>query len=150
MTGVRPVSQVAADAADDNPVAITSARMQRRTGNKRGPQMSRETAVSVYRMNPAEDEIRFGDELMDDMWVLPEDPDDRLPYGDSEEEKIRAQRFRRVTRLRRMPGFAPLPDRVFFIGEWVDGYQQVHELTVTHGLIVKRDEPRDPGTEADG
>jgi hypothetical protein len=92
-------------------------------------------------MNPAEDMILFGDELAEGMWVLTEDATMRQPHGSSEEEMIRAQRFRRVTRLRRSGG------TLIFIGEWVDGYQEVHKYAEDWGWIVKREPPaeEEPG-----
>jgi hypothetical protein len=98
-----------------------------------------ETEISVYRMNPAEDRIVFGEELEEGMLVLAEEPGARRPHGRSEDEQLRAQRFRRVTRLRREPG---TPEKIIFVGEWVDGYQEVHRYAVSYGWIVKK-EPRD-------
>jgi hypothetical protein len=90
------------------------------------------TTTVKYRMDPAEDEIRFGDELAEDMWVLAEDWLFRSPHGDSEEDKIRAQRFRRVTRIRRSNGI------VQFVGEWIDGYQEVHSYSESYAWLVKK------------
>src|SRR6266498_6053874 len=74
--------------------------------------------VPVYRMNPAEDEIRFGEEITEGMWVLADSPIFRSPHGGGEDEKIRAQRFRRVTRLRREPASSINPDSlIIFVGE---------------------------------
>jgi hypothetical protein len=98
-----------------------------------------ETDVTEYRMNPAEDMIVFGDELEDGMWVLTESTMARQPHGYDEDSQIRRQRFRRVTRLRREPGYASAPDKVVFVGEWVDGYQEVHAYAVTFGWLVKKD-----------
>jgi hypothetical protein len=56
-----------------------------------GTVMSR--AVAVYRMNPAEDKIIFGDELAGGMWALADNPEIREPDGDSEDERIRQPRF---------------------------------------------------------
>lgn len=98
-----------------------------------------ETAVSVYRMNPAEDEILYGDELRDGAWVLADDPTLRSPHGKDEDAKIRAQRFHRVNRLRREAGYGDAPAKVVFIGEWVDGYQEIHRYAASHGWIVKKD-----------
>ena len=75
-----------------------------------------------YLMDPAEDTILYGDEITEGMWVLPEDPALRREHSHSEDERLRGQRFRRVTRLRRQP------QHVSFIGEWVDGYKE----SVTH------------------
>lgn len=97
-----------------------------------------EAEVATYRMNPAEDEIRFGDELEEGMWVLADAAEVRRPHGKSEDDRLRAQRFRRVTRLRRTPGYAGAPDKVAFVAEWVDGYQEVHEYAVTYGWIIKK------------
>jgi hypothetical protein len=94
--------------------------------------------VSRYVMNPAEDEIRFGDELADGMWVLCADPVFRSPHGHTEDEQMRQQRFRRVTRLRHDPARGSLPPQVAFVGEWVDGYQEVHSYSVQYGWLVKK------------
>ena len=94
---------------------------------------SESTAVTTYRMNPAEDVIVFGDELADEMWVLADDCCSRPPYGGTEDERLHSQRFRRVTKLRREG------DLVTFIGEWLDGYQAVHQASTSSGWIVKRD-----------
>ena len=93
-----------------------------------------ETTVPVYRMNPAEDRIIFGDELEEGMWVLAEHPDHRIRSG-GEDEQIRAQRFRRVTRLRNTPG------NTVFIGEWADGYQEVHTCRIVTAWLVRKDSP---------
>jgi hypothetical protein len=84
-------------------------------------------------MNPAEDTIVFGDELSDEMWVLADDCCSRPPYGGTEDERLHSQRFRRVTRLRREG------DLVTFIGEWLDGYQAMHQASTSSGWIVKKD-----------
>ncbi len=91
------------------------------------------TAVTTYVMNPAEDVIVFGDELADEMWVLADDCCCRPPYGGSEDERLHSQRFRRVTKLRREG------DLVTFIGEWLDGYQAMHQASTSSGWIVKKD-----------
>lgn len=80
--------------------------------------------------------------------MLADDTQMRCPHGGSEDERIRAQRFRRVTRLRRQPPMASTPEMVVFVGEWVAGYQEVHRLAVTYGWIVKRERPRDADAEA--
>lgn len=97
------------------------------------------TQVAQYEMNPAEDAVLFGDEIADGMWVLPEFAPIRQ-RGTGEDAAIRAQRFRRVTRLRREEhsgygGGACL----IFVAEWIDGYQEIHSFAVTHGWIVKRE-----------
>lgn len=99
-----------------------------------------ETTIAVYRMNPAEDVILFGDELREGMWVLPEDITMRRPNGGDEDSRIRRQRFRRVTRLRREPGN---PGLIIFVAEWVDGYQEVHRYAVSYGWIVKKERTDD-------
>jgi hypothetical protein len=91
------------------------------------------TAVTTYLMNPAEDVIVFGDELADGMWVLADDCCSRPPYGGTEDERLHSQRFRRVTRLRREG------DLVTFIGEWLDGYQAMHQASTSSGWIAKKD-----------
>ncbi len=88
-------------------------------------------------MNPAEDTILFGDEITDGMLVLPENELWRV--GTTEDQMLRAQRFCQVTRLRRQPGYGASAGKVIFIGEWVDGYQQVMEFAETYGWIVKKD-----------
>lgn len=116
--------------------------------------MTSETEVTPYRMNPAEDDILFGDELREGMWVLTESARSRQPGGADGDSRIRAQRFRRVTRLRRESGACGNPGKTIFVGEWVDGYKEVHSYAVTYGWIVKRDVPEEDaaakaaGTEA--
>jgi hypothetical protein len=90
-------------------------------------------ATTTYLMNPAEDLIVFGDELADEMWVLADDCCSRPPYGGTEDERLHSQRFRRVTKLRREG------DLVTFIGEWLDGYQAIHQASTSSGWIVKKD-----------
>lgn len=99
------------------------------------------TETVRYRMNPAEDKIVFGGDLAEGMWVLNESITSRQPYGDSEDEKIRSQRFRRVTRLQSVPGglIPGAPPGIIFVAEWIDGYQEVHRYAVTHAWIVKKD-----------
>jgi hypothetical protein len=97
-----------------------------------------ETQVARYLMNPAEDVILFGDELAEGMQVLPEDASMRHSSDDS----LRAQRFMKVTRLRRLPGNGTMPDRIGFIGEWVDGYQEATSgsgIAISYAWIVKKD-----------
>jgi hypothetical protein len=96
------------------------------------------TAVAAYLMNPAEDVIVFGDELAEGMWVLPEAAWVRSGRGDGEDSAIRAQRFRKVTRLRITPAAGATPAQTVFVGEWIDGYQEVHSYAVIHGWIVKK------------
>lgn len=101
------------------------------------------STITEYVMNPAEDTVLYGDELADGMWVLGDDALMRTPSGDSEDEQIRAQRFRRVTRLRlyTQPGSDSAPPQMSFIGEWADGYQQSWEGAITSAWIVKREQP---------
>jgi hypothetical protein len=101
------------------------------------------TTVADYRMNPAEDVILFRDDIREGMLVLIEDRAMRRSYSGGEEEQLRKQRFRKVTRLRREP-LAPEPGfaggtLLTFIGEWVDGYQEIHRYNVSHGWLVKKD-----------
>lgn len=98
-----------------------------------------EQQVIKYRMNPAEDEIRFGNELADDMWVLLESWAMRTPRGDSEDEKIRQQCFRRVTRLRVESSYSG--NIITFVGEWVDGYQETHSFNESWSWLVKKENP---------
>ena len=91
------------------------------------------STITAYKMNPKEDEILFGTELEEGMWVLLEFPNLRSPHGKDEDDQIRAQCFRQVTRLQRSG------DQVVFIGRWVDGYAAVHKYHATYyGWIVKR------------
>lgn len=103
--------------------------------------------VAAYRMNPAEDEIVFGDELAEGMWVLYEHPDARSSRSAPEEDRLRGERFRRVTRLRRKPPIGGAPEQVTFIGEWVDGYQEFHSSAITNTFLVKKETP---GEETSG
>jgi hypothetical protein len=95
-----------------------------------------EITVPVYRMNPATDRIIFGDELEEGMLVLPESPTSRGDAGGTEDELIRAQRFRRVTRLRTVTKYGTL--FTVFVGEWVDGYQEVHGCAITTAWLVRK------------
>jgi hypothetical protein len=104
------------------------------------------TRVAQYKMNPAEDVILFGDEITDGMWVLPEFAPMRHRGTDDEDAAIRAQRFRRVTRLRRFPASGSLPPQIRFVAEWVDGYAEVYSGSIENGWIVKRESM--PGGEA--
>jgi len=99
-----------------------------------------ETTEAVYLMNPAEDEIRYGHELADGMLVLAEDPGLRQSHGKDEEGKLRRQRFRKVTRLDRT--FSA--NYVRFIGEWIDGYQEVHTASRLSSWLVKKDAEATP------
>jgi hypothetical protein len=100
--------------------------------------------IEVYRMNPQTDRIVFSDELTEGMWVLAEWPPIRSPHGSDEDSRIRAQRFRQVTRLRRSPASKTLT----FVGEWVDGYQEVHQYAESYGWLVRKDP--EPDAAADG
>jgi hypothetical protein len=93
-----------------------------------------ETTVPVYRMNPATDRIIFGDELEEGMLVLYESPTSR--GTGTEDEQIREQRFRRVTRLQIRQRYGT-PFTVF-VGEWVDGYQEVHDCAITTAWLVRK------------
>jgi hypothetical protein len=95
------------------------------------------TDVASYLMSPAEDVICFGDELAEGMWVLPESAWARS-RGTGEDAAIRAQRFRKVTRLRRIPAMGAAPEQTVFVGEWIDGYQEIHSFAVSHGWLVKK------------
>ena len=90
----------------------------------------------VYRMNPAEDTLVYGDELEEGMWVLADIPGLRVPSGDDEDSRLRAQRFRRVKKLRRQ--LIAGSEIISFLGEWVDGYQQEHKLGIRQAWIVKK------------
>jgi hypothetical protein len=96
--------------------------------------------VAAYVMNPAEDVVLYGSDLAGGMLVLPEI---RRNSG-TEDEQIREQRFRRVTRLRP----AAEPGSLRFIGEWVDGYQQGDASSAGQCWIVKRDSIPAPGDAA--
>ena len=92
------------------------------------------TTITGYKMNPAEDDLLFGTQLREDMWVLPERPEIRRLHGKSEDDKIRRQRFRQVTQLQHVG------DQVVFIGKWVDGYAEIHRYHATfYGWLVKRE-----------
>lgn len=45
--------------------------------------------TGVYRMNPAEDRLVYGDELTEGMWALPDNPEMRRPRGDDEDAWLR-------------------------------------------------------------
>src|SRR5260370_3901705 len=68
--------------------------------------------VATYVMNPAEDVVLFGDELANGMWVLADDCGARPPYGPTEDERLRSQRFRRATPLR------PHGEPLTFVRAW--------------------------------
>ncbi len=86
-----------------------------------------------YEMNPAEDVIMSGDDLKDGMWVLHETSYLRPGSEASEDERLRGQRFCRITRLKRNGGV------ITFIGEWVDGYQKTFTVHRDYNWLVKRD-----------
>ena len=90
--------------------------------------------IARYVMNPKMDVILFGDELKEGMWVMPSEL--RGDHG-TEDERLRAQRFMQVTRLRFMPG--QCGTLTCFVGEWVDGYQEVKRFNVSFGWIVRKD-----------
>jgi len=97
-----------------------------------------ELQVAQYVMNPAEDEIRFGDELAEGMLILPEDPSARY-QGVNQDDQLRGQRFRRITRIR--PGHGGTlssPPTVVIVAEWVDGYQEGWSGAVTCTWLVKK------------
>jgi hypothetical protein len=90
--------------------------------------------ITAYRMNPKEDEILFGTQLKEGMWVLCEFSPMRSPHGSDEDSQIRQQCFRQVT------GLSTSGDQVVFIGKWIDGYAEVHKYHATfYGWLVKRD-----------
>ena len=91
------------------------------------------TAITAYKMNPKEDEILFGDEIREGMWVMPEHPMLRS-RGDSEDAQIRGQRFRRVIRIRQCPA------QMAIMLEWVDGYRETWTGAVTNTWIVRRED----------
>jgi hypothetical protein len=89
----------------------------------------------TYRMNPAEDAIIAGADLADGMLVRPEGT---LTVDDA--DIARAAEPRRVTRLVRCADSGYNDGAVIeFIGEWPDGYQEVHRYAVTAYWIVRRD-----------
>jgi len=89
--------------------------------------------TDAYRMNPAEDTLLRGDQLAEGMWVLAEIDAFRLPVAAvSEDGRLRAQRFRRVSGLRREGAL------VRFTGTWVDGYQMTHTSNLGTTWIVKK------------
>jgi hypothetical protein len=103
-----------------------------------------------YRMNPAEDTLLRGDQLAEGMWVLAESTAYRVPVGASEDDRIRAQRFRQVSGLHRKPPalFEGAPERIAFTGTWIDGYQRTHHASVDVEWIVKK-APVDPEATAE-
>jgi hypothetical protein len=108
-----------------------------------------ETTVASYRMNPAEDVVIFGDELAEGMLVLPEDALLRSGAYGSEEDRLRRQRFRKVTRLRVTPRYG-MDDLTAFIGEWIDGYQERQAYAASFAWIVKKDSLPGAAVPADG
>lgn len=93
-----------------------------------------DTATAYYRMNPAEDKILTAAELTVGMLALYEIPALRTPRGSDEDERIRAQCFRRIVRF--LPADEPTIMR--FVGEWIDGYQEVHVCQRTSAWLVKK------------
>ena len=95
--------------------------------------------ITAYLMNPAEDAVIFGTDLADGMWVLHEGRGARCSTAAPEDEQLRAQQFRQVTRLRLernesfQGGLATI-----FVGEWADGYQETHRVTASATWIVKK------------
>jgi hypothetical protein len=107
------------------------------------------STADVYRMNPAEDTLVYGDQLAEGMWVLPSSPTTRF-LGEDEDSRLRAQRFCRVTRLRREPFRfdGEVSEVTVFVGEWVDGYQYQRRHALTTPWLAKK-APADPeATEA--
>lgn len=94
------------------------------------------TQITAYVMNPATDVVIFGDQLAEGMTVLPEN--NLLRHGDTEDEQLRAQRFRTVRTLRTEPSANGRPAQIAFIGEWADGYQSAWKGATTWTWIVKR------------
>ena len=94
---------------------------------------------ALYVMNPAEDIVLYGDDLTEGMMVMAES--ELARKHPDEDRQLRANRFCKVTRLRRTPAVGGAPEQVLFIGEWVDGYQQAYGGAVTSTWIVKRDQP---------
>jgi hypothetical protein len=88
-------------------------------------------------MNPAEDTICFGDEITEGMLVIVE-AEALRSASRGENEFLRANRFCKVTRLRRFPPFADYPTQIQFVGEWIDGYQRVMRYATDYAWIVKR------------
>ena len=97
-------------------------------------------------MNPAEDVLVAGADLADGMLVRPEGS---LFVGD-DADIARLTEPRRVTRLTRRADSGYNGGAVIeFIGEWPDGYQEVHRWAVTAYWIVRRDSiPHMPGRAA--
>jgi hypothetical protein len=95
-----------------------------------------ETTI-LYQMNPAEDEILSSDEIAEGMRVMAESEEWRANLR-TEDERLRANRFCRVTKLCRA-GQADLPS-ISFVGEWVDGYQKLMVFNAFHKWIVKKPE----------
>ena len=107
-----------------------------------------ETTVASYVMDPATDVVLYGDEVAEGMWVL---PDALLRAGGTEDERLRANRFRRVTKLRPYPASGNAPPGIAFVGEWVDGYQEAHRYAVIWAWIVRKDSlPGAAATVPDG
>lgn len=100
-----------------------------------------ETKRTVYKMNPAEDCVLYGDELTEGMWVMPQSLDMRNRAWPDEDEFLRGQRFCRVTKLRQTPADGIVPAGIAFVGEWVDGYQFAYRMAHAHAWIVKRENP---------
>ena len=97
--------------------------------------------VPGYLFNPQTDELLDGGQLTEGMWVLEAEPYMRGGLvSQHEEERLRAQRFRRVIRLTHEPPSADLPKgTIHFIGAWVDGYQKEHRYGLRQMWIVKKD-----------
>lgn len=93
------------------------------------------STITAYKMNPAEDEIRYGDELAEGMWVMYEDRRGRCSESAPEDEQIRMNRFCRVTRMRTVND----GQTIVFIGKWVDGFQKRYSANRNGAWIVKRE-----------
>jgi hypothetical protein len=103
------------------------------------------STITAYVMDPATDVLLFADELADGMQVMPEGA---TPGLGTEDEQLRAQRFRTVSRLRRQAADPTCPELIVFVGEWVDGYQQTLRYNIASSWIVRRDSTPAPDAEA--
>lgn len=101
--------------------------------------MNQHEQVTPYLMNPAEDQILFGDELRAGMLAMPEETGIRARGGD-EDAQLRGQRFRRIVRTREgAAASGGVPPQIVIICEWVDGYRETWSGAITHTWIVKRE-----------
>ena len=110
-----------------------------------------DTSIAVYTMNPAEDEIKFGNELTEGMWVLPERPNDRTAYGGNEDARIRAQRSGKSPGSGKSAAITTraAPGSSSSLSGWTDTRRCAGAPSRTPGSSGKKETVNDADTEAE-